>query len=71
MPTINQLVRFGRQENEKKSKYKALPWCQPGGSWVTAMTDTNNLLATATSGSVTNGGLEYGQFTGRKHVGAG
>ena len=27
MPTINQLVRFGREENEKKSKSKALAAC--------------------------------------------
>ena len=27
MPTINQLVRFGREEKEKKSKSKALSAC--------------------------------------------
>ena len=32
MPTINQLVRFGREEKAKKSKSKALSACRAAAS---------------------------------------
>ena len=41
MPTINQLVRFGREEKEKKSKSKALSACPQRRGVCTAVRTTS------------------------------